>query len=226
MNRRRIGLLGFLLLLVVVFYSLRRSLGLELDPESMQHVVADMGIWAPLAYVGIVAFRVPLGLPSAIVLVGGGAVFGTLAATLYGTVGIVLSASFLFFAARATGSDSVMVRLPRMRPFFELAGSRIGGLVLIVGTGYPMGPATLFHFVAGVTPMAFLTFLLAAAVGALIRSGVYTFFGSRLVEGDLGGLLQATALFTAAALVPLLFPRSRAWLLESMGRRPPTTPDA
>lgn len=205
----------------VAFAALRRWLGLEFDPESMQAAVARMGVWAPLAYVGIVAFRVPLGLPSAVVLIGGGAVFGTAAATLYGATGIVASAAFLFFAARVSGRDAIVARMPdRLRPFFELASTRVGALVLGVGTGYPFGPATMFHLLAGVTGMAFFTFLVAVAGGALVRAGIYTFFGSRLIEGELRGLAVASGVLVAAIVLPLLFPRSRGWLLQALKRQP------
>lgn len=224
MRRRGIVTLGVLAGIVVAFATLRRQLGLEFDPESMHQVVADMGIWAPLVFVGIVTFRVPLGLPSAIVLVGGGAVFGALAGTLYGALGILCSGIFMFFAARATGPDAILARLPRMRSFAELAGSPVGALVLILGSGYPMGPATLFHLVAGVAGMAFVTFVVAAGIGAAMRSAVYTFFGSRLIEGDLSALLEPTLVMGVVLAVPLLFPRSRAWLLRSLRRGAPSGP--
>jgi uncharacterized membrane protein YdjX (TVP38/TMEM64 family) len=226
--RRGQVVLGMALLAgVAALYALRRSLGLEFDPESMQAAVSGLGVWAPLAYVVIVAFRVPLGLPSAVVLIGGGAVFGTLPATVYGTLGMLVSAAFLFFAARTTGREAIMARMPqRVRPFFDLAGTRAGALFLWLGTGYPFGPATLFHLIAGVTGMAFATFVAAVALGALMRAGIYTFFGSRLVEGELSGLLEASALLAIAVVLPLLFPRSRAWLLGSMRRAPAGDPVA
>jgi uncharacterized membrane protein YdjX (TVP38/TMEM64 family) len=220
MRRRHWITLGAIVVAFGAIGLIRRSLGLDFDPQSLQTLVVGMGVWAPLAFVAIVTFRVPLGLPSAVVLVGGGALFGALPGTLYGAAGILISGIFLFFAARYSGRESIMARLPRMRTFFELAGSRVGALVLILGSGYPMGPVTLCHLVSGVAGMGFLTFLVAGATGALMRAGVYTFFGSRLMEGDLWGLIAPTLLMTATLVVPMLFPRSRAWLLESMGRRP------
>lgn len=206
---------------VVAFTVLRRTLGLELDPESLRQAVARAGVWAPLLYVVIVTLRIPLALPSAVVLIGGGALFGTLPATLYGATGMLISAAFLFFAARVTGRDAILARMPgRMRPFFDLAQTRVGAFALALGTGYPSSPATMFHLLAGVTGMAFATFLLAAAAGALMRAGVYTFFGSRLIDGDWRGLVVASAVLGASLALPLLFPRSRGWLLQALGRQP------
>lgn len=203
------------LAVIIGFVALRRALGLEFDPASMQDAVAALGVWAPLGYVGIVAFRVPLGLPSQLVLVGGGLVFGTARGTFFGAIGILLSALFLFAAARWAGRAAVEARLPtRMRPVFDLAETRLGGLFLAVGTGYPFGPITMYHLISGVTGMALLVFVLAVSVGGLFRSALFTFFGSRLMSGDLTGVILATAGILAAIAVPLLFPRSRAWLFR------------
>ena len=111
-------------LVVVVCVGLRGALGLDFDPTSLHRAVERMGVWAPLVYVGVVAFRVPLGLPSQLVLVGGGLVFGTTAGTLYGAIGIVLSALVLFLASRWAGRDALEARLPqRLRPLLEIAAS-------------------------------------------------------------------------------------------------------
>lgn len=221
----RVALIPIAIVLVASFLLLRRSLGLDFDPDSMQQAVAGMGVWAPLVYVAIVAFRVPLGLPSQLVLVGGGLVFGTLSGTVYGALGLLTSAVFLFLTARYAGRETVVDRLPgRMRPIFELASTRIGALFLAVGTGYPFGPITMYHLIAGVTSMAFLAFLIAVATGSVIRSATFTFFGSRLLSGDLRGMLEATALIAVAVVLPLLFSRSRGWLLQALGREPAGLP--
>jgi len=213
---------GVVILSVVIgFVALRRALGLEFDPASMHDAVASLGIWAPLGYVGIVAFRVPLGLPSQLVLVGGGLVFGTAQGTFFGAVGILLSAIFLFAVARWTGREVVEARLPsRMRPVFDLAETRLGGLFLAAGTGYPFGPITMYHLISGVTGMAILVFVVAVAVGSLFRSALFTFFGSRLMSGDWTGVAIATGTILVVVATPLLFPRSRAWLFRVGRGRP------
>jgi uncharacterized membrane protein YdjX (TVP38/TMEM64 family) len=223
---RRGRLLVGAAVLLAGFLLMRRALGLEFDPESMEDTVAGMGVWGPLVYVGIVAFRVPLGLPSQLVLVGGGIVFGTLSGTLYGAAGLLASAIGLFLIARYTGREALESRIPgRMRPVLELASTRVGALSLAVGTGYPFGPITMYHLFAGVTGMAFAAFVLAVGAGSLVRSATFTFFGSRILAGEIAGILQASAVIAAAVVVPLLFPRSRAWLLQALGRNAPTRPE-
>jgi uncharacterized membrane protein YdjX (TVP38/TMEM64 family) len=221
-NRNRlIALAAATALVVAVCVVLRGRLGLEFDPASLRSAVERMGVWAPLVYVGVVAFRVPLGLPSQLVLVGGGLVFGTVAGTLYGALGIVLSALVLFLASRWAGRDALEARLPqRMRPILEIAASPVGALFMALGTGYPLGPITMYHLIAGVTGMPLALFALAVTLGATIRAATFTFFGSSLLAGELDLLLRAAGVLILSALVPLAFARPRAWLLQAIRSGP------
>jgi len=205
-------------LVAAAFVAMRRALGLELAPESLRGAVKEAGVWAPLVYVGIVAFRVPLGLPSQLVLVGGGLVFGTVAGTVYGAIGLLASALALFAGARWAGREAVEARVPdRLRPLLDVASSRVGVIFMALGTGYPLGPITVYHLIGGVTAMPFPLFAISVALGSVIRAAIFTFFGSSLVSGQIGTLLWATVILVLAVLLPLVFPRSRAWLLQAIG---------
>jgi uncharacterized membrane protein YdjX (TVP38/TMEM64 family) len=160
-------------------------------------------------------------LPSQLVLVGGGLVFGTLAGTLYGAIGILLSALVLFLASRWAGREALEARLPqRMRPILEIAASPVGALFMALGTGYPLGPITMYHLIGGVTAMPLALFALAVAVGGTIRAATFAFFGSSLLAGEYDLLLQATGVLMLSALVPLAFARPRAWLLQAIRSGP------
>jgi uncharacterized membrane protein YdjX (TVP38/TMEM64 family) len=206
---------------------LRREMGFEFSAGSLREVVAQMGVWGPLFYVGLVAFRVPLGLPSQVMLVGGGLVFGTVAGTLYGALGLAFSAVVLFVGSRWAGRATLEARLPeRLRPLLGVASSRAGVAFIAVGTGFPFGPVTMYHLMAGVTAMTLGAFSLAALVGSLVRSWTYTFFGSTLASGDLDRIVQGVLLLGVAFVVPLLFPAPRSWLLQAVGRHAAPPPDA
>lgn len=210
---------------------LRGESGLELNPESLRDAVARMGVWAPFVYVLVVAFRVPLGMPSQLVLIGGGLLFGTLAGTAYGTGGLALSAVVLFLASRWAGRESVMTRLPaRFQSLLKIAGSRAGVAFVGVGSGYPLGPVTMYHIAAGLTGMSLGAFALAATLGSSVRAYTYTFLGSTLSShqgGESGSrwagpdwelVAQALGVLTLALVVPLLFRRPRTWILQALGR--------
>jgi uncharacterized membrane protein YdjX (TVP38/TMEM64 family) len=215
-SRRLLRPLALVAIVVAAVTFLRRGLGIG-DAESLQAAVSDLGIWGPLAYVGIVTFRIPLMLPSALVLMAGALLFSAVTATLCGAVGLTLSALGFFLGGRFAGRAAVESRIPpRLRPLIDLAGTRLGALFVGVGTAYPFGPITAYHVLAGVTGMGVLAFAVAAAGGSLGRSALYTFFGRRLIEGDARSLLEAGVVMTALLALPLLFPRTRRWVLYTL----------
>jgi uncharacterized membrane protein YdjX (TVP38/TMEM64 family) len=67
--------------------------------------------------------------------------------------------------------------------------------------------------------MSIPAFLLALAGGALVRAGIYAYFGHALVEGDRSLLVAGAALFGLAA-APLLHPRTRAWIKARLADPP------
>ena len=220
LSRRTLAIVLGAVVLIAVFATLRRTLGLELDFQSIRDTVDRFGFWGPLAFVGIVALRIPLAVPSAFVLIGGGMLFGSVEGTLYGAAGLLISAIAAFLGSRWAGRDAIEARIPlRMRYLLDLAGSRMGALVVALGTAYPLSVITSYHLVAGVTTMSLPVFVVAAGTGSLGRAALYTYFGSRLRDADPVEMLGVGALFAAALLVPLAFPAPRAYLLQAFARR-------
>ena len=212
---RKVGVLLGLSVVSAGIVALRGQLGIAFDPEALRDFVNGLGFWAPLGLVAVVTFRLPLGLPSQVVLLAGGLCFGTLAGTVYGALGLTLSAIILFAIARLVGRDVIERRIPeRMRPLLEAANSNIGAAFLAVGTGYPFGPISAYHTAAGVTGISLLKFVLAVGCGAPVRAGTYTYFGSSLMSGDAGRILTASGILGLSALVPLLFPKPRRWVRQ------------
>ena len=223
MRRRKLFWVLGALAVLAAFTALRSYLGLGLEPDAIRASVDEMGVWAPLVFVGIVAFRIPLMVPSALILIAGGLVFGSVEGTLYGASGLVLSALVLFLTSRWTGREAVEARLPaRLRAPLEIVGSRAGALFIAAGTAYPLGLISAYPLLAGITGMALPVFLIAVGTGSLGRAALYTYFGSSLVDADPGQLVLAGGLMLVALLVPLVFPGSRAWLLQAAARREPT----
>jgi uncharacterized membrane protein YdjX (TVP38/TMEM64 family) len=220
LSRRTIGIALASVALIAFFAALRRALGIHLDPTSIRDAVDGFGFWGPAVFVAIVALRIPLAVPSALVLMGGGIMFGAVEGTLYGAMGLLISATVAFLGSRWAGRDAIEARIPvRMRYLLELAGSRMGALVVALGTAYPVSVITSFHVVAGVTSMSLPVFAVAAGTGSLGRAALYTYFGSRLLDADPVELLGVGALFALALFVPLAFPVPRAWLLGAFERR-------
>lgn len=196
---------------------LREALGIDWSSESLRAFVDQAGAWAPLVFVALVALRLLVMIPSQLLLTAAGVVFGAAYGTLYGALGLTLSALLNFAFVRWLGVEALRNRIPvRLRYALALARSRAGAGALAVVTGYPVGPITAVQMTAALTGMSLLSYALAVGCGSAVRAATFSYFGSTLLEGQ--RILIGLAVIAAAAGGPLLFPRSRAWLRQAIAR--------
>lgn len=206
----------FLALLIGASMAVRNALDLEMTADSIRAFVARAGIWAPLLFISLVSFRAAVLIPSQVLLVAAGFLFGTTLGTLYGAVGMTVSGLMNYALVHVTGADTIRARFPgRFDAAVAVAQSRMGAGAVVIGTGYPVGLITAVQLAAAVTGMPLFTYTVAVGLGALVRAGTFSFFGSSLVEGN--SLLLGSLVLVAALLIPLLIPSSRAWLIATVG---------
>jgi uncharacterized membrane protein YdjX (TVP38/TMEM64 family) len=191
---------------------LRAALGVEWSPESVRATVREAGIWAPLVFIALVTFRLVILIPSQILLTAAGLLFGAAAGTLYGAIGMTLSAIIIFAVVRIAGIDRIREQLPpKFSDALTIVRSNLGAGVLMIASGYPVGPISAFQTGAALSGMGFLTFLAAVATGGTVRAAAYSYFGSTLFDGT--RLISGAAVLAFVALAPLAFPRARARIM-------------
>jgi len=223
--KRLARIAGIVAVFAMLSIWLRHSLGLDLAPESVRALGERMGPAGPILFVGLIAGRFFIGLPSQIVLIAAGICFGTLVGSVVGGLGLMLSGVVAFFAARYAGREAVERRLgPRLGRLLEIGGRRAGAVALALGTGYPVAPLSPIQAAAGLTPMSLGLFMPAAFVGGSARAATFAYFGDALGEWSPIQLLLASLAFLAIVLTPLCFPQGRAWvrkLLRPVDALPP-----
>jgi uncharacterized membrane protein YdjX (TVP38/TMEM64 family) len=209
--------------------SVRAGLGIELSSESIQAAVASLGWKGPALFVGLVTFRQFLFLPSVLVLPAGGVVFGALAGTALGALGIVLSALLKYGIARALGREWLRPRFGAAVDAFERHAEAAGPLVVGLVTAHPIGPMAAIFWGAGFAAVPALGFLVAVALAAPVRAFALSFFGSTLLDPGTPRFWAATGTLLAVALLPLahgglrgrLLRAARAGATPSGGAAPP-----
>jgi uncharacterized membrane protein YdjX (TVP38/TMEM64 family) len=201
---------GVLLLLALGARALRQALGITWSPESVRTAIEGLGVWGPVILVLLLSVRTFVLIPSQVLLVAGGLCFGTWGGTLYGALGVTGSGLLLFGLTRWAGREALLQRVPpRMRVLLDTTGARMGAAVVLLGTGYPVGPINAYPVGAALTGLRLPLFGLALGGGSVLRALTYAWFGSRLVDGGWLDLVLAACALTAAILVPLLVPRVR-----------------
>jgi len=207
-------LVALVAVLVVGGRAVRASLGIGLEPGSIQSAVAALGWKGPALFVGLVTFRQFLLLPSALVLPAGGVVFGALEGTLLGALGILLSAALKYGLARTLGRDWLRARFGAAVDAFERHAEAAGPLVVGAVTAHPMGPMSPVYWGAGFAAVPPVGFLVAVALAAPVRAFAFSFFGSTLLDPGTPRFWVATFVLLAVALLPLAHPGFRARLLR------------
>lgn len=223
---RTLTVLGVVVVLIGLGSQLRASLGLDLSVESLRTFAEGLGPAAPLLFVGVVALRSFLALPSQVVLIAAGLCFGTVLGAIVGGVGLMLSGFAIFLGARYAGRESVEAKVgTRFRGLMDATEGPGAAVAIALGSGYPISPLSPIHATAGLSLITVPLFLSGAFGGGLIRAGIFSYFGNAILEEGVGQIaIAATALAVLLAL-PLLFPSGRQWLARLFGRGAASSPD-
>lgn len=205
------------LLLVLIFLVgatlLRRALGIEWDATSLRETIGGLGVWAPLLFIALVALRFLILIPKLILLSSAGVLFGVVAGSIYGAIGLTLGGLIRYGIVHWAGPEALLRGVPRpYRPLVELGRSKVGTGVVVVASGYPIGPTGLVQIGAAIAGMSLLAFLAAVATGSLVRASLLAAFGDALIEAE--RLPAISAVLLAVVLLPLAHPAVRRFLRE------------
>jgi uncharacterized membrane protein YdjX (TVP38/TMEM64 family) len=195
-----VGVAGFIWL---HFYS-----GVEWSAESLRDWAAGLGVIGPLALIAIVALRPFLALPSWLVLVACGLLFGPWLGMACGAVGLWIGGLLIFGIARVFGRDAVQARLGGALRVFEELLARRGAPWVALYAAVPIAPLLPLWGSAGVSRMPLWVFALASFVGLWPRAAVYSFGSQALAEPTPLNLGIAALLVVAGVGLTLLARRS------------------
>ena len=193
----------------------REQLGFSFSVERLTELrqwVEGLGWRGPAVFVGLVTFRTFLLLSSHVVLILGGLVFGMFGGTLWGALGLILSALLQFFAARLLGDDWVRPRLDERYAGLEDRIRRLGPAPVWAITAHPAGTQTPVNLAAGLVGLPVWEFGLAVALAAPLRAGAYSVLGTGILSWGLATSLAVGLGLVVLLLVPLSVPTVRSWI--------------
>jgi uncharacterized membrane protein YdjX (TVP38/TMEM64 family) len=187
-----------LIVLFTILFLIVEALGVPLlsDPTPwMKHG----GVAAASIGVGLLIADVVLPVPSSIVMVAHGALFGVLWGTMLSLVGSVGAAVFGFAIGRRGGALLERVVTPAERARASSILERWGTLAIIITRPVPLLAETV-AIMAGASSMSWRAIIVASIAGSLPPSLLYALTGAAVAN------LQSTALmFGIVLLVAGLF---------------------
>jgi uncharacterized membrane protein YdjX (TVP38/TMEM64 family) len=196
---RRYGAIsGLLLLLLLLLFLLVEALDVPLlaDPSPW---LARGGAFAALVGVGLLVADVALPVPSNLVMIAHGALFGVVVGTLLSLVGSLGAALLGFALGRRGGPLLARFVSPAERAYADRLLTRWGALAIVATRPVPL-VAELVTILAGASPLGWGRAALAALVGSLPAALLYALAGAWATGLEQGALVFGLVLLLAAAL--------------------------
>jgi uncharacterized membrane protein YdjX (TVP38/TMEM64 family) len=150
--------------------------------DSIKEWISSWGLLAPLVFICLQIIQVVIFIiPGEVTQLAGGYLFGMWSGTFLSVVGIVIGSAINFFLGRALGIPFIRAivsgdRLDRLESLIATSKSQkittITIFTLFLIPGFPKDAVT---YVAGLTPMHFLMFLLISGLGrfpGILVSGI------------------------------------------------------
>jgi uncharacterized membrane protein YdjX (TVP38/TMEM64 family) len=204
-----LGLLGLSIII-------RTQLKIEWNLESLRAFVQSLGIWGALAFIGILTFRFLFLIPTGLLLLAGGAIFGPVYGTLYAGFGMFLSGMLKFALIAILGRDKVLGTLPpKVQAWVrKLAQGRMSAWALFGICAYPFFPKHVFQYAAILSGMGLFRFGVAVLLGCLVQAFLFANIGQALYSG--AGIALSSGLLLISIVLPLSVPSWRLWMLTSL----------
>lgn len=151
--------------------------------EAIKSWLSGLGLFAPFAYVAVMAVIVATPIPSLPLNFAAGAVFGPYLGTLLSVIGATSGALISFFIARLLGREVVERLLKSHILFCAPCSDRLLTKMVFLGRLLPVVSFDLISYGAGLTHMSVRNFALANLLGMLPLTFVYNYFGSAVTVG-------------------------------------------
>jgi uncharacterized membrane protein YdjX (TVP38/TMEM64 family) len=205
--------------LVGVSIIIRTQLKIEWNLESLRNFVQGLGVWGALAFIGILTFRFLFLIPTGLLLLAGGAIFGPVYGTLYAGFGMFLSGMLKFALIAILGRDQVLSTLPpKVQAWVrKLAQGRMSAWALFGICAYPFFPKHVFQYAAILSGMRLFRFIVAVLFGCMVQAFLFANIGQALYSG--AGIALSSGLLILSVILPLSVPSWRRWMLTSLQSR-------
>lgn len=205
-KKRSIGIILTVLIFFVLFSIDRMGiLDIQLNVEGIQALIEGAGMWSIIIFLFICMFRQLFFLPTTVVYISGGLIFGPFLGFLYSVFGHTVN---LFLAYYVGGRFKESIRRFISEKYVEKLrqvkkkGSFKQLFAMRVTPGFPVDPIS---FGAGFVEMDVHLYLWASFLGAVPKIAVYSYLGQRLEDIFALETMIALGFLLVLALTPYLF---------------------
>jgi uncharacterized membrane protein YdjX (TVP38/TMEM64 family) len=207
---------GLLLAVVGLLAAAGQLLG-PWSPERLRGLLAALGPFAPVAFVGLFLVLNTAGVPAPLLGAAGGLALGLVPGALATLAGMTAAAcGQLLLGRRLTGSALATVRLPGTRRLQQVLQGR--GWLAVVALRLVPGPFSEVNLAAGLTPLRLPSMAVGTLIGGAPKALTWTALGLGATR------LPAVPPFLIAAVIVTGLVLTVAWLRWRGPRSPNSHP--
>jgi len=176
-----------------------------LTPTGLQQAMQELGWWAPLIYMGILALSVIISpIPGAPLVVAGGVIWELPLAGIYSVMGGFLGGLVAYWIGRTLGDTAIQSITGRsLQLISEQQKSYAGWFVLIMRL-FPVLPFGLISYTSGLAKLPATSYALATLIGMTPPTFLLSYWGQSLTT-DIFTTIIATLLVLIGLIgLPLL----------------------
>jgi len=209
-KKQSIGIIAGVLIFFTLYIIDRLGIvGIQVDIESIRALIEGGGIWSVIIFLFVCMFRQIFFLPTTLVYISGGLIFGPLWGSLYSVLGHMVNVVLAYYVGlrfeesiQRFVSEKYVVKLRKIKEkgsFKELFAMR-------VTPGFPVDPIS---FGAGFVGMNFHIYLLASFWGAIPKIIIYAYLGQGLDNLFSFQTMIALAFLLTLALMPYVIKKRK-----------------
>lgn len=156
------------------------------SPETIKGYVVGFGAFAPVIFIlSYVAQAFVLFIPSSLLTILGGYVFGVVLGTVYSLIGVTTGSIIVFLIARKLGRTFFrkIINKKDLEHFDVFFKKRGDSSILLARSVLVLFPPDVVSAAAGLTQIKFKHYVIFSILGFLPNLFILTLFGERLSQG-------------------------------------------
>ena len=210
-------LVAFILFLVIVTVKYAPGVTkLASEPAKFRDVIQSHGYTGIFVFISVQILQVVIAaIPGEVVQIAGGYIYGTWLGALYLVMGAIAGSVIAFYASRLLGYPLVkaFVSEEKLTRFNFLLKSQKSEVIIFVLYLLPGIPKDILTYIAGLTPVKPLNFLITSIVARLPALFVTAYIGANLEEKN---YLRVIVLSSAAVIVFFLGALYKDWAIDKI----------
>ena len=170
---------------------------LATNPDYLKTTLSSYGSAGIVIFILIQIVQVIIAfLPGDVTQLAGGYIYGTILGTLYSTIGITMGSVMVFFASRFLGYPllNLFISKELFKKFSFLINSPKAEMAMFVVFLMPCMPKDFLTYIAGVTPIKPMTFLILTSIARFPALFISTYIGANLQQGNFNAVIVATVI--------------------------------